>query len=119
MPAIDYRAARSQIRLAEVLDLLDFRPCQRCADQVRGRCPVHESRSARSRSFTAHLGKRVWHCFTCGASGNALDLWVAVTRQPVYAAVLDLYTRLGRDVPWLPAASHQVYQREKSTMPEP
>jgi DNA primase len=119
MPAIDYRAARSQLRLAEVLDLLGFRPCQRRGDQVRGRCPVHASRSARSRSFTAHLGKRVWHCFRCGASGNALDLWMAVTRQPVYAAVLDLYSRLGRDVPWLPAASKRVHQREQSTMPEP
>jgi DNA primase len=119
MPAIDYRAARSQIRLTEVLDLLGFRPCERRGDQVRGRCLVHESRSPRSRSFTAHLGKRVWHCFSCGASGNALDLWVAVTRQPVYVAVLDLYCRLGRDVPLLPSASTRVYQREKSTMPEP
>ena len=118
MPGIDYRAARSQLRLAEVLDLLGFEPCERRGDQVRGRCPVHESRSARSRSFTAHLGKHAWHCFSCGASGNALDLWVAVTRQPVYAAVLDLYTRLGRDVPWLPS-SRRVCQQERSTMPEP
>ena len=44
-----------------------------------------------SRSFAADHGKQLWHCFRCGAGGNALDLWVAVTRQPLHAAVLDLY----------------------------
>lgn len=103
MPAIDYRAARAQLRLAAVLELLGFTARQRHGEAVRGRCPVHGSRTRHSRSFAAHLGKNVWHCFTCGAGGNALDLWVAVTRQPLHAAVLDLCRRLGRDVPWLPA----------------
>jgi DNA primase len=101
MPGIDFRAARARLRLAEVLALLDFVPHTRHGDQVRGACPVHGSRSPASRAFAAHLGKQVWHCFRCGAGGNALDLWAAVTRQPLHAAVLDLYHRLGRDVPWL------------------
>jgi DNA primase len=102
MPGIDYRAARTQLRLAAVLELLAFEPRERRGDQVRGRCPVHGSRTAASRSFAAHLGKGLWHCFSCGAGGNALDLWVAVTQQDLHAAVLDLCQRLGRAVPWLP-----------------
>ena len=51
--------------------------------------------------FAAHLGKNVYHCFRCGAGGNALDLWAALTRQSLYAAVVDLCERLGRPVPWL------------------
>jgi len=102
MPAIDFRAARAQVRLVEVLDLLGFAPCWRRADQVRGRCPVHRSQTPRCRSFAAHLGRGVWHCFRCGAGGNVLDLWVALTRQPLHAAVIDLYGRLGREGPWLP-----------------
>ena len=102
MSAIDFRAARAQVRLAEVLELIAFVPCGRLGEQVRGPCPVHRSHSARSRSFAAHLGRGVWHCFRCGAGGNVLDLWVALTRQPLHAAVIDLYTRLGREVPWLP-----------------
>jgi DNA primase len=101
MSAIDFRAARAQVRLAEVLELVGFAPCWRRADQVRGPCPVHRSQALRSRSFAAHLGRGVWHCFRCGAGGNVLDLWVALTRQPLYPAVIDLYGRLGRDVPWL------------------
>jgi DNA primase len=101
MPALDYRAARQRVRLAEVLHLLDYVPRTRRGDQVRGPCPVHHSRTPRSRSFSADLGKHLWHCFGCGAGGNALDLWAAVTRQQLHAAVLDLFARLGREVPCL------------------
>lgn len=102
MPAIDFRAARAGVRLAEVLELLRWTPRGRCGDQVRGRCPVHRSRTPTSRAFAAHLQRGLWHCFGCDAGGNTLDLWAAVTRQPLYAAVRDLYERLGRDVPGLP-----------------
>jgi len=103
MPAIDFREARACVRLLEVLDLLGFAPRSRWGNQLRGPCPVHRSRTQTSRSFAAHLGRDVWHCFACHASGNALDLWVAATHQDIHAAVLDLFLRLGRDVPWLPA----------------
>jgi DNA primase len=101
MPAIDFREARARLPLAAVLQLLGFEPHRRWADQLRGPCPVHRSHRATSRSFAAHLGKGVWHCFVCGAGGNALDLWVAITKQHLHAAVLDLCSRLDRDVPWL------------------
>src|SRR5881398_2750581 len=99
MPGIDFRQARAEIRLAEVLALLDYQPRQHCGEQLRGPCPVHGSQSATSRSFAAHLGKNVWQCFVCQEHGNALDLWAAVTRQGIYEAVLDLYRRLGREAP--------------------
>lgn len=106
MPPIDFRAARSEIRLAEVLQLLGWRARERRGEQVRGRCPLPTSRCAaeqtpQSRSFSAHLGKSVWRCFRCEAGGNTLDLWAAVTGQELYPAVLDLYQRLSRAVPWL------------------
>ena len=115
MPALDFREARARLQLAEVLELLGFEPSQRRGDQVRGPCPVHLSRTRTSRSFAAHLGKNVWYCFACDAGGNALDLWMARTRQSLHAAVIDLYTRLGREMPWLRRARAQ----EKQAMPEP
>jgi DNA primase len=101
MPAIDFREARVRLGLADILGLIDYQPRWRRGDQVRGPCPLHGSRSASSRVFAAHLGKNVYHCFCCGAGGNALDLWAALTRQPLHAAVLDLCQRLARPVPWL------------------
>ena len=101
MPGIDFREARARLRLAEVLELIGFVPRSRRGDQVRGPCPLHGSRSPTSRSFAGHLSKNLYHCFRCGAGGNALDLWAAWTKQDLHTAVVDLCQRLGRDVPWL------------------
>ena len=122
MPGIDYRAARSRVRLAEVLELVGFEARSGFGDQLRGPCPVHGSRTPTSRSFAAHLGKGVWHCFRCEAGGNVLDLWSAVTKLPLHAAVLDLYQRLGREVPWQPSRSSAAQPRtsaKEQAMPEP
>ena len=105
MSGIDFRALRGQLRLGQVLEVLGFVATEQRGAQVRGPCPVHGSRRPRSRSFAAHLEWHCWHCFRCGARGNALDLWLAVTKQPLYAGALELCRRLGLKVPWLPAAA--------------
>ena len=46
MPGTDFRQARQEIRLAEVLALLNYQPRQRQGEQLRGPCPVHRSQSA-------------------------------------------------------------------------
>ena len=98
MAGIDFALLRQQLSLPQVLDLIGFTPTTRCGPQLRGPCPVHGSASG-SRSFAAHLEKNCWHCFRCGAGGNALDLYVAVTRLPIYAAALELCARLGMSAP--------------------
>ena len=122
MPRIDFRAARAQCRLADVLHLVGFTPSQRHGPQLRGPCPVHRSTRPASRSFAAHLGKGVWHGFHGGAGGNVLDLWATVSGQPLYQAVIELCERLGQEVPWLtPPAPWQPHEapKEKTTMPDP
>ena len=101
MPAIDYRRARRELPLADVLTLIGYQPCVRQGPQWRGPCPLHDSRRAPSRVCAAHLGRNLYHCFRCGAGGNALDLGAALTRLPLHTAVLDLCQRLHRPVPWL------------------
>jgi DNA primase len=101
MPAIDYRRARAHLRLARVLALIGYQPHRRHGLQWRGPCPLHGSRSPNSCVFAVHLGKDLFHCFRCGAGGNALDLWVALRQLPLHAAVLDLCQRLHEPVPWL------------------
>jgi DNA primase len=100
MPAIDFALLRRQASLAQVLDLIGFTPATRCGPQLRGPCPLHGSASPRSRSFAAHLERHCWHCFRCGAGGNAVDLYLAVTRLPLYEGALELCARLHLPVPW-------------------
>jgi putative transposase len=99
-PSIDFAAVRAAITLTEVLALLRFSPNSSRNGQQRGPCPVHGSKHpGRSRCFSANLADNICHCFKCGFSGNALDLWAAVTGQDIYHAAVDLCQRLGRPLP--------------------
>ena len=99
MAGIDFALLRQQLSLTQVLDLVGFTPTTRHGPQVRGPCPVHGSSAPRRRSFAAHLQKNCWHCFGCGAGGNALDLYLAATRLPVYEGALELCAWLGLTPP--------------------
>lgn len=102
-PSIDFAALRAAAPLAEVLGLLSFVPVVSKNGQQRGPCPVHRSQDAQSRSFSANLNEQMFHCFKCGAHGNALDLWASVKGQTIYDAAVDLCQQLGRPLPTIPA----------------
>jgi len=99
MPGIDYAKARELIGIAQVLDLSGFIATETLGAQVRGPCPVHRSSSTDSRSFSANLEKNTFRCFKCGAAGNQLDLWMAITQLPIHQAAADLCNRLAIELP--------------------
>jgi len=113
MPLIDCRRARAEVRLSAVPELLGWHARTRQGEQVRGACPVQGSQSPTRRVFAGHLGRNLWHCFRCGAGGNALDLWVQVLRQPLYPAVLELYHCLGHIVSWREPARRASVNKDK------
>jgi DNA primase len=94
MAGVDFNAVRAAVTLQQVLDLLDFVPVCREGDQLRGPCPIHRSKSARSRSFSANLRLNAFRCFTCGAQGNQLDLCARSQSLTLFDAALDLSRRL-------------------------
>jgi transposase InsO family protein len=100
-PAIDFAAVRAAVRMAAVLGLLGFQPRTIHGAQQRGACPLHGSTSGTSRCFSVNLDAGMFHCFKCGRSGNALDLWAKAQNQTPYAAAVDLCQRLGIPVPLL------------------
>jgi len=102
-PAIDFAAVHAAITLAAVLQLLGFRPNSTRGPQQRGPCPLHGSNSGTSRCFSAHLDQQFFHCFKCGRSGNALDLWAQANQLSPYDAAIDLCARLNIPLPTLPA----------------
>ena len=112
-PAIDFTALRGVLTLAAVLQLLGFQPRSSHGAQQRGPCPLHGSASATSRCFSANLEQHTFHCFKCGQSGNALDLWAHATNQSPYDAALDLCKRLHLPVPQLPSPTPQPRNREE------
>ena len=90
MPGLRFAEVHTLISLAEVLEVVQFVPCERSRDQVRGPCPVHHPDRPGSRSFSENLRRNVYQCFHCGSSGNQFDLYAAVTGLPLFAAAVAL-----------------------------
>ncbi|MCX7814844.1 MAG: DNA primase [Tepidimonas ignava] len=61
-----------------------------------GLCPFHAEKSP---SFTVSPAKQFYHCFGCGAHGNAIDFLMAHTGAGFRDAVHELAAQLGLSVP--------------------
>ena len=116
-PAIDFAAVRAAVTMAAVLQLLGFQATSSRGAQQRGPCPLHGSTSGTNRCFSANLDEHSFHCFKCGRSGNALDLWAQANQQTPYDAALDLCARLAIPLPTLPSATSN--REEETVAPQP
>ena len=116
-PAINFAVLRTVITMSAVLQLLGFRSRSCHGAQQRGPCPLHGSTSGTSRCFSVNLEQHTFHCFKCGRSGNALDLWAHATGQTAYDAALDLCQRLHLQVPELTAQKPAPIQRHRDEEP--
>jgi Transposase IS116/IS110/IS902 family/CHC2 zinc finger len=97
-PHVDFAFLRQQVSLEQVLKHLDLLCHLRgSGPQRRGCCPLHSHPGDQERTFSVHLGKNAFRCFqkNCGAQGNALDLWAAIHRLPLYDAALHLAETFG------------------------
>lgn len=101
-PTIDFAAVRAVVSMAAVLELLGFQAQRRHGAKQRGPCPLHASSIGTACSFSVNLDQQIFHCFKCGRSGNALDLWASATGQNLYDAASDLCDRLNVPLPTLP-----------------
>ena len=101
MPGIDYSLLREQIPMARVLELLEYEPLERRGDQLRGPCPIHESQSAKPRTFSVDLAGNRFRCFKFQAQGNQLDLWAQAKSLDLHTAAKDLCQKAGVEVPWV------------------
>lgn len=75
-----------------------------------GLCPFHQEKTP---SFTVSADKQFYHCFGCGAHGNALRFLMEYDKLPFPEAVEQLAGRLGLDVPREGTDDPRAQQREK------
>src|SRR5476651_93354 len=98
--------------MAAVLQLLGFQANSSRGGQQRGPCPLHGSTSGTSRCFSANLDQHTFHCFKCGRSGNAIDLWAQAKQLSPYDAAIDLCARLNIHLPMLPNPTQRNSEEE-------
>ena len=99
---IDFATLRRQVTMEQVLRHLGYLDRLRGGGaQRRGPCPVHGPTHAGSRSFSVHLEKNVFRCFSagCGVKGNVLDLWASAHGLPLAEAAKHLAQTFGLDLP--------------------
>ena len=78
---------------------------------LRGRCPVHGGDNPQS--FVVYAEEGRFHCFSCQAGGDVIDLCQALERGDLWEAVVSLSIRYGVELPQRPA-SWGVRQSEKA-----
>ena len=78
----------------------------------QGLCPFHTEKSP---SFTVSPAKQFYHCFGCGAHGNAIGFLMAYASMGYVDAVKDLASSVGMTVPEMPRSPQEVQRRERET----
>jgi len=81
----------------DIVDLVDSHvPLKKAGSSFVARCPFH---SEKTPSFSVNRKKQFYHCFGCGAGGNAISFLMAFGHLDFVEAVEDLASFVGVDVP--------------------
>ncbi|MGH8716872.1 MAG: CHC2 zinc finger domain-containing protein, partial [Burkholderiales bacterium] len=67
-------------------------PLKKAGANYVARCPFH---SEKTPSFTVSPSKQFYHCFGCGAHGNAIDFVIEQTGMGFAEAVRELAASVG------------------------
>lgn len=81
----------------DIVDLIDSHvPLKKTGNNFVARCPFHAEKTP---SFSVNRKKQFFHCFGCGASGNAISFLMEFSHLDFVEAVEDLAAFVGIDVP--------------------
>ncbi len=81
----------------DLVDLIDSRvPLKKTGNNYVARCPFHNEKTP---SFSVNRNKQFFHCFGCGASGNAISFLMDFNHLDFVEAVEDLAAIVGVAVP--------------------
>jgi len=81
----------------DIVDLIDAHlPLKKTGANFVARCPFHTEKTP---SFSVNRDKQFYHCFGCGASGNAVTFLMEFNRLDFVEAIEDLAAFVGVDVP--------------------
>ncbi|MFW0949664.1 DNA primase [Vibrio parahaemolyticus] len=81
----------------DIVDIIDARVKLKKKGKNYGACcPFHNEKTP---SFSVSQEKQFYHCFGCGAHGNAIDFMMEFERLEFVEAIEELASYLGLDIP--------------------
>ncbi|MEJ4045647.1 DNA primase [Erwinia sp. SLM-02] len=82
----------------DIVDLIDARvKLKKQGKNYHACCPFHNEKTP---SFTVNGEKQFYHCFGCGAHGNAIDFLMNYDRLEFVESIEELATAYGLEVPY-------------------
>jgi DNA primase len=84
---VDFKAIKQAAMIEQVLDHYGLK-LKRSGKELRGPCPIHKGEG--TDTFHANTEKNAFHCFSCNAKGNVLDLVAAIEECSIRDAALKL-----------------------------
>lgn len=88
-------------------------PLKKSGANYLGLCPFH---SEKTPSFTVSPAKQFYHCFGCGAHGNAIGFLMAYSSLGYVEAVKALADSAGMKMPeWQPRSADAAARRQRET----
>lgn len=99
----------------DVVDIVDSRvKLKKAGKNYQACCPFHDEKTP---SFTVSQDKQFYHCFGCGAHGNAISFMMEYDRLDFVDAIEELARHHGLDVPrdkgGMPQRSEQERQQQQ------
>lgn len=85
---------KERINIIDVVS--DFLPLKKVGVNYKGLCPFH---SEKTPSFTVNEEKQIFHCFGCGAGGNAITFLMKAGGMTFPDAVTELAKKAGVSIP--------------------
>src|ERR1017187_2717898 len=87
---VDFKAVKQSVTMEQILGRYGIK-LKKSGKELRGRCPIHQGEG--TNTFHVSTEKNAFHCFSCKAKGNVLDLVAAIEKCSVRDAGLKLQAR--------------------------
>src|SRR5207249_4645974 len=98
----------------DIVDVIDrYVPLKKTGANFSACCPFHNEKTP---SFTVTPAKQFYHCFGCGAHGNAIGFQMEYGGMGYIDAIKDLAASVGMQVPEpRPRSAEEIAREERQT----
>lgn len=111
-PQLDPQTLEEIKQRVDIVDVIsEYVVLHKRGKSLVGLCPFHDEKSG---SFNVSATKQLYHCFGCGAGGNAITFLMELKKQSFYEVALDLARRYQIPLKTLSPQEHQQFQRQLS-----